>query len=71
VLDRLYRAALDRQIREQMEVEDEFLESWKRRDRSYEQALQESREREEEERRQKEEALAEITELKRMLEKLE
>ncbi len=55
VLDRLYRAAMDREIREQMEVEDEYLESWKRRDRSYEQALRESREREEEERRLKEE----------------
>jgi len=70
VQDRLYRAAMDREILEQMEIEDEFLESWKRRDRSYEQALQEAKEREEEERKQKEEALAELAELKKKLEQL-
>jgi len=56
VQDRLYRAALDREIIEQMEIEDEFLESWKRRDRSYEHALQEAKEREEAERKLKEAA---------------
>ena len=84
VQDRLYRAAMDREIMEQMEIEDEFLESWKRRDRSYEQALQEVKEREtaakereqeerrkkEEERRQKDAALAELAELKQKLEQL-
>ncbi len=56
VLDRLYRAALDNQIRAQMEVEDEFLESWRRRDRTYEQALKEASMREEEAVKREEEA---------------
>ena len=56
VLDRLYRAALDNQIRAQMEVEDEFLDSWRRRDRSYEQALKEAALREEEAVRREEQA---------------
>ncbi|GAB6058095.1 hypothetical protein [Desulfonatronum parangueonense] len=55
VLDRLYRAALDKKIRSQMEVEDEYLEAWRRRDRSYEAVLEEARAREEEARQQVEE----------------
>ena len=55
ILDRLSRAALDRKIREEMEIEDEFLASWRRRERSYEKALDEGKVREEEERRLKEE----------------
>jgi len=57
VQDRLYRAAIDREILEQMEIEDEFLESWKRRDRSYEQALQEAKEREKEAMEREKEAI--------------
>ncbi len=56
VQDRLFRAALDTDIRAQMEVEDEYLAHWKRRDRTYDQALKEERRLREEERRLREEA---------------
>ncbi len=63
VLERLYQAAQDKTIREQMEVEDEFLNFMRRKERAQEQALEEVRiqleetqMREEEERRLREEA---------------
>ncbi len=75
VLERLARAARDKALREEMDVEDEFLELLKRKERSHAEALdavmkklKEARAREEEERRKKEEALAELTRLKRKLE---
>ncbi len=62
VLERLYQAAQDKTIREQMEVEDEFLNFMRRKERAQEQALEEVRIqleeaqiREEEERRLREE----------------
>ena len=74
VQDRLARAALDRAIREEMDVEDEYLDLLKRKERSHAEALEasrkeleEARAREEEERRQKEQALAELADLKRRL----
>uniref|UniRef100_UPI0018DE96AB hypothetical protein n=1 Tax=Desulfonatronovibrio magnus TaxID=698827 RepID=UPI0018DE96AB len=98
VLDRLARAALDKVIRDEMDVEDEFLELLKRKERSHAETLkatrkeleevkvreeeararaeeartreEEARTREETERRQKEEALAELADLKRMLQKV-
>lgn len=56
VLDRLYQAALDKRIREEMSLEDEVLELWKRTERSHAQALDEARKQTEEERRLREEA---------------
>jgi len=55
-LDRLGHAALDRNLLEQSELEDEVLSAWKRRERINEQALAEAQAREEDERRQKKEA---------------
>ena len=83
IQDRLSRAALDKAIRDEMDVEDEFMELLKRKERSHAEILEatrieleEARAREEEERRlkeearrQKEEALAELAELKRHMEK--
>ena len=54
VLDRLYQAALDKRLREEMSLEDEVLELWKRTERSHAQALEESRKREEEARKEAE-----------------
>lgn len=70
-LDRLGQAALDRNLLEQMELEDEVLTAWKQRERKNEQSLaeaqareQEAQAREQDERRQKEEALAELARLR-------
>jgi len=61
VLDRLRQAAMDRQILDQMEIEDEVLTAWKQRERVNEKTLaeahareEEAKAREEDERRQKE-----------------
>ncbi len=63
ILERLARAALDKAIREEMDVEDEFVELLKRKERAHAEALElarkeleEARAREADERRQKEEA---------------
>ena len=64
ILDRLIRAALDRRVLEEMMVEDDVLTQWKEKERKFEQRI-------EEERRLKEEALAEIEELKCRLELLD
>jgi hypothetical protein len=55
VLDRLYQAALDKRLREEMALEDEVLELWKRTERCHAQALDEARKREEEARKQADE----------------
>ncbi|MBF0547649.1 MAG: hypothetical protein HQM08_24630 [Candidatus Riflebacteria bacterium] len=55
LLDRLFRAALDRDILEKMIVEDEIVDNWKEKERQYEKAIEEERRQKEEERRQKEE----------------
>lgn len=55
-LDRLRQAALDKKLRDQMEVEDEILTAWKQRERNNEQALAEAKAREEEAKSREEEA---------------
>jgi len=74
VLERLRQAALDQQILSQMRMEDEVLTAWKDRELQIEKALaeaktreEEAKAREEEERRLKEEALAELADLKAKL----
>ena len=56
ILDRLARAALEREILDLMILEDDFLEQWKEKERSLEQKLDGAISQKEEERRQKEEA---------------
>jgi hypothetical protein len=75
-LERLKQAAVDKTLRDQMELEDEVLTAWKQREQKNEQALaeakareEEAKAREEEERRQKEDALAELARLREELAK--
>ena len=56
-LRRLLNAAADRQVLEEMEVEDDVVTAWKKRERAFEQQVEDERRQKEEERRQKEAAL--------------
>ena len=64
VLDRLRKAAMDRRILEQMEIEDEVLTAWKQRERVNEKTLAEAKAREEEAKAREEEAKAREEEAK-------
>ncbi len=55
-LNRLLKAAVDREILAEMEVEDDVLVAWKKKERAFEEQVKEARETAEAERRQKEQA---------------